>query len=398
MINVAIAMLLGPVAALWLLPLIAELLALVSRRPVAVAPPPPRARLLVLVPAHDEEQLIGACVRSLRAMERRHADAEIVVVADNCRDATAARARDGGARVLERADPARRGKPHAIQWVLDQTDLTAYDAVVIVDADSTVTAAFADSLAQMGPLRDKAVQGYFSLSNEAGSWLSRLAGLLARVRYEGQYVLKQRAGLNCPLTGNGMCLGTGLLARAGWAPDALTENWELYARYTSRGERIDYAPRAMLWSEEASSLAQGSTQRLRWQAGRLNALRTYARPLLTSNTIGLTQRIDALAELTTPGPMLHLAGAGILALICGLLPGTTAVILAWAFAASAVPMVVWTARAWRRSDDPAAIAAALTRVPLYLLWRIAVAVAAVVSSRRLAWHRSPRAPTRAKLP
>ncbi len=128
--------------------------------------------------------------------------------------------------------------------------------MAVVDAD------LADALAAAGDLRDVAVQAYFGLSNERDSWLSLLAGLLARVRYEGQYRLKALAGLNCPLTGNGMCLGVGLLARAGWAADALTENWELYARYTALGERIRFAPTARLHSQEARTLRQSATQRV----------------------------------------------------------------------------------------------------------------------------------------
>ena len=87
----------------------------------------PRARfgsdaLLFLVPAHDEELLIGRCVGSLKAMDFPAERREIVVIADNCSDRTAALAAAQGARVLERSSARERGKGHAIGWALDRLD------------------------------------------------------------------------------------------------------------------------------------------------------------------------------------------------------------------------------------------------------------------------------------
>src|SRR5690606_226067 len=65
---------------------------------------------VVVVPAHNEERLITRCVRSLqRAAKRYPGQVEVLVVADNCTDATAADARTAGATVLERVNPGLRG-------------------------------------------------------------------------------------------------------------------------------------------------------------------------------------------------------------------------------------------------------------------------------------------------
>jgi cellulose synthase/poly-beta-1,6-N-acetylglucosamine synthase-like glycosyltransferase len=390
-VSTVLVIALAPVAALLLLPVLSDLAGLAAgRRKGAGEGGGARQRLCFIVPAHDERLLIADCVRSLLAMARSRADFDVYVLADNCSDETAAIARAAGARVLERFDAARRGKPQAIQWAMGRLPLAEYDAVVIIDADTVVVPGFADALAAAGPLRDIAVQGYFGLSNERDSWLSRLGGLLAAVRYEWQYPFKARAGLNCPLTGNGMCLGTGLLARAGWAPDSLTENWELYARYTARGETIRFAPDALLRSQEARTLAQSSTQRRRWQAGRSRVLRDYWRALLASRRIGWRQKLDALAELGAPGPVLHGAIAVVAALLLLALPGGAATWLAVAFLLSLAPIVLWTGAALVRSPERGAIALALVRLPLYALWRVAVAALAVSTGRRGAWHRSPR--------
>jgi cellulose synthase/poly-beta-1,6-N-acetylglucosamine synthase-like glycosyltransferase len=382
----------------WALPLLSELLSLGSafgrrRAPGPPLPPPSsadRQRILILVPAHDEALLIEACVRSLLRASAARSESTVVVIADNCRDRTAALARNAGARALERSDTSRVGKPHAIAWAFTRLDLSAYDAVLIVDADTIVDAGLADALAAAGgDLREIAVQAYFGLSNERDSWLSLLAGLLSRVRYEGQYRLKAQAGLNCPLTGNGMCLGIGLLARAGWAADALTENWELYARYTAMGERILFAPAARLHSQEARTLRQSATQRRRWQAGRLSALRTYWRALAISRRCGARQKVDAFSELAAPGPVLH-SGLGVcFALATATLPSRSARIVAVIFAASVLPLAIRTAAAWVRSPHRVQLTAAMLRLPVYLVWRAWLGLSGLFK-RETRWERSPR--------
>jgi cellulose synthase/poly-beta-1,6-N-acetylglucosamine synthase-like glycosyltransferase len=386
----AVAVALTPLALLWLMPVVSDLVMLV-RRPVQPATPPAgRARLLFLVPAHNESFTIAPCVESLLAMRGERADARVIVVADNCSDETATVARGLGAEVFERFDTVLRGKPRAIAWAMAQVPLAEYDAVVIIDADTVVDPDFADALALAGPLRETALQAYHDTWNPSESWLAVLGELLAAVRYQGQYPAKARVGLNVPLTGNGMVLGTGVLARAGWVDDSLTENWELYARYTERGERIGYARDARLFAQEAKTLAQGSVQRRRWQAGRWIVFRTHLWPTLSSRAIGWHQKIDTLGELSVPGPILQAAISLMLAVALGLTGVLAARVVAIAFLVSLVPTIGWTVQAWARHPRPGRIALAFLRIPVYIGWRITVALLAVRTGRSGAWLRSPR--------
>jgi 1,2-diacylglycerol 3-beta-glucosyltransferase len=404
MLFAAAAAVFLPVALILLLPLLSEVTSLVlppggarragrgRRGPRTVWRPggSPQSRLAFLVPAHDEELLIEACVRSLLAQSSVRAKTTVFVIADNCTDQTARIARDAGATVLERRDPAHPGKPPAIEWALEILPLARFDAVVIIDADSVVDPGFADAVAGHAPLRNKAVQAYFGVSNEQDSWLSRLGGLLGRIRYEGQYRLKARAGLNCPLTGNGMCLGVELLERVGWAPDSLTENWELYARYTMLGEAIEFSPSARLGSQEARTLAQSAPQRRRWQAGRWSVTREYWSRILRSDAIGGRQKLDALAELAVPGPILHATLAGGAALLLLGAPGTLTTIVGTLFALSLLPLFVRTLIAWARHPQPWGIAVAFAGLPVYAVWRLVIAVLSIATGRKRVWLRSPR--------
>ena len=395
LISSIVATALMPIAALWLLPLVSDLTSLVmgrlsgAKRDLGADATNPLQRILFLVPAHNESLLIGACIRSLLGMVKGHVDFEVVVVADNCEDDTVDAAFHAGARVLERVDRTKPGKPHAINWALNQVSLDDFDAITIIDADTIVDRGFADALANIGPLSGVAVQTYNGIANERDSWLTRLGGLLVKVRYDGQFLLKRFADLNCPLA-NGMTMGTALLRRAGWVSDSLTENWEMYARWTVLGERIRFAPNARLASQEAKSLAQSSTQRRRWQAGRWIVFQQYMGSILRSSRIRWPQKIDALAELSAPGPVLQASVAVTTATSLFFLPGTLPRVVALAFVISLVPTVAWTWYILQRQHDRRELISALARLPLYAAWRLVIAVLAVVTARRRTWQRSPR--------
>src|SRR5262245_36417887 len=65
----------------------------------------PKHRFVVLIPAHDEEQLIGRTLESLAALDYPASMVAVHVVADNCNDATADIVRARGVEVHERVAP-----------------------------------------------------------------------------------------------------------------------------------------------------------------------------------------------------------------------------------------------------------------------------------------------------
>ena len=94
----------------------------------------------VIVPSHNEEIGIAETVTSLLGVDYPAELRRVIVVADNCADATAPRAREAGATVLERADTTKRGKGYALEFAFARSASDAFaDAIVVVDADTTVT-------------------------------------------------------------------------------------------------------------------------------------------------------------------------------------------------------------------------------------------------------------------
>lgn len=88
--------------------------------------------LAVIIPAHNEEPVIGGAIASAMGLFERW---DIYVVSDSSRDSTAQIAAKTGVNVLELL--ANRGKAGAIEAVIEEFSLTDnYDGVLILDADT----------------------------------------------------------------------------------------------------------------------------------------------------------------------------------------------------------------------------------------------------------------------
>ena len=91
--------------------------------------------IAVLIPAHNEEDVIG---RTLGALNTHLGEGDrVLVVADNCTDETAEVAASFGAEVSDRTDSKRRGKGYALDHGLGvmRSWSTPPGVVVIFDAD-----------------------------------------------------------------------------------------------------------------------------------------------------------------------------------------------------------------------------------------------------------------------
>lgn len=324
----------------------------------------PSTRVTVLVPAHDEAGQIAACVRSLRAQDYPPRLVEVLVVADNCADDTAARAAAAGARVLVRTDPGARGKGRALRWATDRLAAgdDAPDAVVVVDADTEAAPDFLSTLVRPFEAGAEAVQGE-SLLAEDGSRAAALRAaaflLVNRVRPAGRAAL----GLPCTLCGNGMLLGCDLLRRHPWDAYSSAEDVEYTLRLRAAGVGVAFARGAVVRSPAAPNRAAAAQQELRWEGGRVRLGRTWIPALVAG---GVRRRdaglLDAAVELALPP--LGVLTAAVVAGTAG------SALLA---AAGATP--AWAVAPW---------AAALAATPVYVLAGLRAAGAPASAYRAMA--------------
>jgi cellulose synthase/poly-beta-1,6-N-acetylglucosamine synthase-like glycosyltransferase len=361
--------------------------------PRAVPPAgPARRRFAVLVPAHNEELLLGRLLENLRHLDYPSDGFHVYVVADNCVDRTAALARSLGARVYERGDRMRQGKGFALRWLLERIRAAGdgYDAFVVLDADSVVAPNFLRRMDARLEAGSQVIQAYYSVLNAGASPAAGLRNAaLAAVHYL-RPLGRSALGLSCGLKGNGMCFAAPILQQFAWNWFTLAEDVEFHLALVRDGVRVDFAPETSVWSDMPLTLAQAASQNARWERGRLHLLRRRVPGLVVE---GLRRRsplrLDAAAEQCIP-PLSVPFALGSLCLIAGIGLGAGPPTALAALDLGGQVFYLLAGLVLVRA--PLSTYLALSRAPLYIVWKVGLYGQAVVSTRRPRWVRTARAP------
>lgn len=333
------------------------------------------ARFVVVVPAHDEELQIATTVGSLKALDYPADLFRVLVVADNCSDATAAKARAAGAEVLERKHDSLRGKGYALEYAFNfvlSEGLT--DAVVVVDADTLVSKSLLRSFAGHLEAGALAVQAEYGVSNPFASWRTQLMTVALAMFHRVRSLGRERLGVSAGLRGNGMCFSTELLRTHPHKAFGLVEDVEYSIAIGRAGVRIAYADEAKVYGEMVSSAKASQTQRQRWEGGRMALVKQELPGLIAQ---ALRQRSAMLMDLALdvaipPLSYLGLAVVVGLSLEAGLLilghvmPGASA--LLWAL--NAACLIAYVVRGVMLSGLGWRGVWALLFAPAYVLWKV----------------------------
>jgi 1,2-diacylglycerol 3-beta-glucosyltransferase len=269
-------------------------------------------RLAVLVPAHNEEKGVADAVRPLVDQAYPTQRLDVIVIADNCTDHTAAVAAAAGATVWERNDLSARGKGQALGWALARLRASPQrpDAVLVVDADCIASpnlcAVVAEKLADPSV---QAIQARYDVSNPEASPTAalRAAGFILKhvIRSRG----RARLGLSCGLFGSGMAFRTSLFDEVQW-PTSVTEDTELHLELVQRGVVVRYAERASVRSAMPTTAAAAVDQQLRWESGNAQLAGAHLMHLVTRGAAtGDVQLLAAAADLLAPSQSMLAAGS-----------------------------------------------------------------------------------------
>lgn len=330
---------------------VAYLLLLVIASPFHRARPAgtlaPVSRLLVLIPAHDEEASIGVCVRSLLGQTYPSGLRRVVVIADNCADATAAVALEAGATIMVRHDPASPGKGRALRWAMDHAVTLPWqpDAVVVVDADSTADPELLMRLERELRAGHAVVQAECVVQAEAASSRQQLERVAVALRLDLRFAGRAALGMPALLSGNGMLFSHRILEQFPWNAFSAVEDAEYALRLRLSGVKTRYARGARVYAPATSSERGAYTQGVRWEGGRFALIRTWLRPM----AVRMLRRrdwslLDMVVDLAAPPlGMLGAAaalGTGIVAtlVVVGVVPARA--LLPWAVATAGLVMYV----------------------------------------------------------
>lgn len=349
-----------------------------------------RPSIAVIIPAHNEQVLIQSTITSV--LSQLNQDDRLIVVADNCTDATASIARAAGAEVVERFNLQERGKGYALDFGVRHCAQNPPEVVIIVDADCQVGAKSIYRLAAACLEFSRPVQALYLMKSPSGAGLktriAEFAWLVKNlVRPSGYAVL----GLPCQLMGTGMAFLWKDISSANLASGHIVEDLKLGIDFCRTGRPPLFLPQALVTSVFPIS-AEGLTgQRTRWEHGHLGVMLSEAPGLFAESICKKNTGLLALAFdlIVPPLALLTLSIAAIFIASAALYLFSGVTLPLWLSLTGFCMLGFAVMLAWSVFGRQVISLASLCYAPIYALLKIPVYLNFLVK-RQVNWVRAKR--------
>ncbi|ODJ56129.1 glycosyltransferase family 2 protein [Brochothrix thermosphacta] len=229
---------------------------------------------LIIVPAHNEENVIDNCLESIGQLNYDKNLYKVVTLADNCNDKTAGivRKRDGVNLFENRSKRGElRGKPHVIGKYLreNKTYWQNFDYIVFLDADNLISENYLLEInSQFLAHTDLTViQGYLDSKNINESFMSRGYAAAYFITNRAIQYAKHRLGWNTSIGGTGFAIDTNYIKENGWTPRSYTEDFEIQVELSIQGKKSTWNHFAKVYDEKPNDIKTSHVQRTRWSQG-----------------------------------------------------------------------------------------------------------------------------------
>jgi len=238
-------------------------------------------RFMAIIPAHNEEAVIGNLIESLKNQDYDKNLYDIYVIADNCTDNTARIAEKAGAIVYKRFDEKNKTKGAALNWFLKQKieENAPYDALFVFDADNIVDKNFIKNMNKKLCQGEDVVQGYRDIKNPTDSWISAGYALFYWTMHRFYHLARYNIGMSPLLNGTGFMVKFDVIKPNGWETQTLTEDIEFSLQRIIKGKRLGWATDAIVYDEQPVGFAQSWSQRSRWTVGHIQCIQCYTKSL-----------------------------------------------------------------------------------------------------------------------
>jgi cellulose synthase/poly-beta-1,6-N-acetylglucosamine synthase-like glycosyltransferase len=268
-------------------------------------------RYTILVPAYQEQDVIGGMVRCLEQLDYPKDWLEALILVERRDHATKQAIRDADPAEFIRIVEIPPGKPQTKPRSCNAGLLLAKgDLIVIYDAEDRPDPGQLRLVAgHFAAADDKlaCVQAKLMVSNAGQSFITRQFALEYCLRYELTLPGLSRLGLPIPLGGTSNHFRTKLLREVGgWDAWNVTEDADLGMRCSALGYRVEVAD-SITYGEMPHRAGAWTKQRTRWLKGfMLTALVHTRNPARTWRTFGRAGTVTMLTFMVGT-PLLYLA-------------------------------------------------------------------------------------------
>jgi cellulose synthase/poly-beta-1,6-N-acetylglucosamine synthase-like glycosyltransferase len=346
----------------------------------------------LLMPAHNEAAGIVPVLQALLPQLNQHT--RLLVVADNCTDATAALVREaaaqaagGNVQVVERHNTTLRGKGYALDYGVQHLKNNPPDVVLVVDADCTLLPGSIATLAQQCVASQRPAQALYLMQSPLGASIkTKLAEFAWLVKNQVRPLGYRSLGLPCQLMGTGMAFTWGQISSAKLNTGHIAEDMQLGVELARAGTPPQFCPQALVTSFFPTAAEGLQTQRTRWEHGHLGVIVTELPRLLLQALAGGNGQLLALAfDLSVPPlALLTLLVSGLVLASAALGP-LPLIMSTLAFLALGLAVLL----AWWQFGRAVISFRQLCGVPLYVLAKVPLYFYFLVK-RQASWVRSKR--------
>lgn len=245
-----------------------------------------KKKICVLIPAHNEEDVIGNTVRSLFEHQNYPRELfDVYVVAHNCTDKTAERARGEGATVFELndPDPRRHIVSYALKFGYESILATGvdYDFSIRLDADNHINDEFFNLMNDAFCAGVKIARPYESALNMTQNQFTRACGLYYIFDSRFSSRVRERLHMDAHVNGPGSLTSMEIIKKiGGYDTVSITEDTEFCFKRMLEGYRCHFVEDAVVYEDLPSSFRDTMNRNKRIAAGNARLLGRYTLRML----------------------------------------------------------------------------------------------------------------------
>ncbi|MGN0822281.1 MAG: glycosyltransferase family 2 protein [Candidatus Gallimonas sp.] len=240
-----------------------------------------KGRVAYLIPAHNEESVIGKTVKDLMARQNYPKELyDVYVVAHNCTDRTAQIAREAGAKVLvlDDPDPAHRMAlypvKHGIDYLIGLEGEAAYDFVIRIDADNHVNADFTSLMNDAYQSGVQFARGYEGALNGTQNFYTKACALFYSFDSRFGSRVRERLGIAAHINGSGAMMSVALLKESGgFDCVSISEDAEYNFNRMLEGKKGHFVEDAIVYEDMPSSFQDTLNRNKRIGSGSMSLIK-----------------------------------------------------------------------------------------------------------------------------
>ncbi len=231
-------------------------------------------KFAILVPAKNEEKVIGNLLKSLNKQEYPKDMYDVYVIANNCTDNTKKISLENNANLIE-CDIRVKSKGDALRRAFNKLDKEDYEAYIIFDADNIVHPKFISKMNNALEEGYEIAQGFRDSKNVSDTWVSGSYSIHYLIH--NAFLNKSRMNIDKSsfVNGTGFMISKKLLYKRGYKAHTLTEDIELTVRCALAEDKIAFVEDAITYDEQPTTFKESWKQRKRWSIGTIQCFKIY---------------------------------------------------------------------------------------------------------------------------